>query len=321
MEKLGRVADDLFELVLDIDPARTSWERISSDAARRARDLAQEAKLLQGELGAALQGRPLAQALVNHLASASARLLELADTLKERSGEARWRAVYSNLARSYEDIVKAAVAAQLSTLGRFRRLSPANHARSFFHASSGLFAAACYHWLLDRRAALLIMGTCVIVFSGLELLRRYSPKANDAMMRFPIIRRVARAHEYYRINSATFYAWGLLLAVLFGSQVGVEAGLLVLAFGDPIASYVGRRHGKLKLYRDKSVVGSLAFVIAGFLAVMAFQWVAYPDWGWAPRLSTALVAAIAGAVAEVFTFKLDDNFSVPLATALAVSLL
>lgn len=264
MEKLGRVADDLFDLVLDIDPARTSWERISSDAARRARALAQEAKLLQSELSVALMERPLAQALANHLAAASARLLELADTLKERSGEDRWRGLYSNLARSYEDIVRAAVEARLSTLGRFRRLSPANHARSFFHASSGLFAAACYHWLLDRQAALVIMASCVVLFSALELLRRYSPRANDAMMRFPIIRRVARAHEYYRINSATYYAWGLLLAVLFGSKVGVEAGLLVLAFGDPLASYVGRRYGKLKLYRDKSVVGSLAFVVAGF---------------------------------------------------------
>lgn len=315
MEKLGRVADDLFELVLDLDPARTSWERISADAVKRARALAAEARALKGELNQALAERRLGQAL----AAASARLSELADSLKD-GGEAAWRSHYTNLAKSYEELVRAAVEAKVATLGRFRRLSPANHSRSLFHALSGLGAAAIYHWMISREQALWIMATCVVVFSGLELWRWRSPKANDFLMRSPMIRRIARAHEYYRVNSATFYAWGLLFAVAFCTQASVEAGCLVLAFGDPFASYLGRRFGRRKIFRDKSWVGALAFSVAAFLAVVVFQLVAYPEWPWSQRVLIAAIAALAGAVAEVFTFRLDDNFTVPLTAAIAVTL-
>jgi dolichol kinase len=313
MEALSQVADDLFELVIDIDPARTTWDRISDRAALKARQLAQRIDVLEAQLA----GTKLEGAL--DLRSASRWLVELADDLANKKSEERWRAHYVALAKSYDDMVRASTAARLEELGRFRRLSPANHSRSFFHALSGVVGAVAYHFLLDRTSALLVMSIFVATFTALEILRRTSAKANDAMMRFPLIRRIARAREYYEINSSTYYGWGMLFAVYFCSQQAVEAGCLVLAFGDPMASYLGRRFGKLKLFRDKSLVGSLAFFGAAFLAVLAFRLALYPG-DVAMALGVAAVAGLAGALTELFTFKLDDNFSVPLLTAIAVTL-
>ena len=41
--------------------------------------------------------------------------------------------------------------------------------------------------------------------------------------------------DFERVNSATWFAWGVLIAVLIAPRRAVEAGCLVLAFGDPAA--------------------------------------------------------------------------------------
>jgi dolichol kinase len=83
---------------------------------------------------------------------------------------------------------------------------------------------------------------------------------------------------------------------------------------DPAAGIVGRRLGRIRLRARRSLEGTLAFLAAGTLAALASLTVfhAIP---WPERLMVALVGAAAGALAELFTTRLDDNLTIPLTVA------
>ncbi len=254
------------------------------------------------------------------LLRAKTNLSALVEALNNGKNAREWRRIYGRLAKDYEELVRALRESRVLEGFDFKRLAPANYVRNVFHVLSGILGALTYHYLIDRTGALIIMGTLVFTFTSLEIFRRYSTGMNDLLMRFPFFKHVARAHEYYRVNSATYYAWGLLIASFFAPAQAVESGCLVLAFGDPVASNLGRRFGKRKIFRDKSFVGSASFFGAAFLVLFAYTVVFFPHQPWNLALTVALVGAAAGAIAEALTVRLDDNLTVPLSVALALAL-
>jgi dolichol kinase len=247
-------------------------------------------------------------------------LSEALDALNGTANGTRWRQLYARLAKDYDELTRAIRESRLLRDFTFKRLSPANYARSAFHVIGGVTGALAYHYLLDRTGALIIMTVFVTVFSALELLRRRSAEMNDLLMRFPFFRRIARPHEYYRVNSSTYYAWGMLIAVLVAPRQAVEAACLVLAFGDPVASNLGRKFGRRKLFRDKSWVGTAAFFAAAFTVLLAYQLLLYSAQPLRLQVLVAFTGAMVGALIELFTVRLDDNFTVPLSVALGVGI-
>jgi dolichol kinase len=94
---------------------------------------------------------------------------------------------------------------------------------------------------------------------------------------------------------------------------------MVLAVGDPLGALIGRRFGKTVIRAGRTVEGSLAFVVAGALAVAATLLICYPALRTPLVAVVALLAAFGGAVAEVNTRRLDDNLMIPLGAALGAA--
>ena len=111
-----------------------------------------------------------------------------------------------------------------------------------------------------------------------------------------------------------------MIAVAMADKAHAQLASLVLGIADPAASLVGKRWGKLKLFRDRSVLGTATFVCVGSIGSMIFL-MAYSSLNGFAIGVTALVAAVAGAAAELISGeRLDDNLSIPVAIALALSL-
>ena len=68
-----------------------------------------------------------------------------------------------------------------------------------------------------------------------------------------------------------------------------------------------------------SLEGSLAFVVSAAVATVALLLVFSPL-GVGAAVTVALAAAVAGAVAELVSLRVDDNFSIPLSAAAGVAL-
>jgi len=106
-----------------------------------------------------------------------------------------------------------------------------------------------------------------------------------------------------------FFAGTLLASLLFYSNFLVLMGaLLVLVFGDSIATIVGKEIGKFKLYNNRTLEGTAAGVVISFfyLQIIFQPWI-------------AISAAIIGMLAEFI--PIDDNITIPLAAGFVLSLL
>ncbi len=246
-------------------------------------------------------------------------LAELRSGLEGGAARAYLLARYEEAARAYEHWL-ASRRAQGRRAAGADSLKPLRGARTWFHIAMGLLATTLYQLVLTRAEAVGVLVTLLSIFAALEVLRRLSGRFNHLLVT-NVFKLIVRPREYYEINSATWYLLALCLLTPVFSRPAVLTGILVLAFGDPAAAWIGKRFGKLKLHGKKSLLGSLAFLGAGAAVSLAFLLAFYPGLPLWKRLCAAGLASLTGAVAELFSERLDDNLTVPIAAVLAAALL
>lgn len=300
----GRLAIELHRALSEIDPVR--WRAGAADAVRAKLDDVQ-ARL------AGLVGRRWPE----RAAALRARLSEvrgaLASGIPEASASGRWMAFRRALVPSYESLQ--------ATLSEYEihvpSLRPTNHRRALFHVSSGALAIAIL-WLVPAPAWTIAIALPLALGAWtLEAMRRTRPRMNAALMRF--FAPIAHPHEYRRVNSATWYLTALALLSFTSSPLPCAIGLAALAVGDPVAGWVGRRYGRVRLVHGRSLEGTLAFVGAATLAAVPVALAFAPSLPWASALVLAGSGAVAGAVAELVSLRVDDNLSIPLTGSAAAA--
>lgn len=313
MQAIAPPMHELFELVLLLDPAEAKWDTLREQAEQRCRALAADLEQARARLTKEAAHERLEEAL----AAASSTLEEIASAMSSSAGAEQWRRLYGALAKNYDQLARAVERLPERFELPVRRLTRRNYSRNVFHVAGGMAAALILHFLLTERQAVWVMiafaGTCAL----LELLRRMSGSTNELLM--VLFQRIARPHEYYRMNSSTWYAFGLLVSIALYSKLPVEVACVVLGFADPVASNLGRAYGRTKLFRDKSFVGTAAFFGTALVCATAYLFV-FASLPLTTVLAVAGAAAIAGAIAELYTVGVDDNFSVPVVVATAVYL-
>jgi dolichol kinase len=251
-------------------------------------------------------------------------LADLQAALKAKKPQAYVLVRYEELSRSYEHWLisvrkKARALGAPAPAETGARLRPLIKARTAFHVSMGVLASSLYQLILTRWQAVAILFTLLTIFGSLEISRRIAPRFNDVLLKSPIFKPIARPDEYYRINSATYYLLALCIVTPIFSRPAVLVGILILAFADPAAAWVGKRYGKTKLYQRKSVAGTLTFFSTGLAVSAGLLFACYPELSIATRLGAAVLASAVAAVAELFSTGVDDNFTVPIAAVLAAA--
>jgi len=123
-----------------------------------------------------------------------------------------------------------------------------------------------------------------------------------------------RTHELEKkpyLNGATFITLGALILVLFFPKIIVVASFSMVSISDTFAAVIGKAFGKHRL-GEKSIEGTLAFFLSSLLIVALV-----------PELNMliGIVMAISATLTEAFivrigSFKIDDNLSIPLVSAL-----
>lgn len=230
-----------------------------------------------------------------------------------RDGAAGWMAFFKSLQPGYD-----ALSLRLGAVSKdiaLPELRPTNHARSLVHIGNGFFALAVLQ-LGTALHAQLFAGAFALFAWTSETVRRFSPAANRAMMKF--FGPIAHAHETHKVNSATWYATALLILSFTVPAAYSSVAVVVLGLADPAAAYFGRRYGKTRLINGRSLEGSIAFALVGALsgaAVLAL----FSPLTTAQVLLFATVGGVAGALAELVSGrKVDDNLTIPLAVGFSL---
>lgn len=235
---------------------------------------------------------------------------ELRQQLEQRTSDFKksWKGMRKHIAHAY-DRFASGLAIQNIYIPRMR---PTNYARSLFHVCSGLSALFMIQHSFAMPVLAGIMGVLLCVATGLEISRRYSPSFNDFLMRHLGV--IAHPHEHHRVNSGTWYIGALFLLALTVSPMAASLAVLLLGCCDPAAAFVGRRWGRIRLVVGRTLEGTATFVFTGIVVSVAVLWLYYrTQYSWSQMFLIAAVASCAGAVAELFSKRLDDNLTIPLA--------
>ncbi len=303
------LANDLRALLEEIDPAR--WrDEMEAAAMQRTRAIRERVRtLLDADAGSDAPSAQLHDRLAQLRATLDASLASLDASVA--SSRASWAAFQREVQPAYEALA-ASLRAMTTTAPR--PLRPTNYSRNVFHVMCGVTVVAMTELLPSRGWLVGIAGAFALWAWTAETTRRIWPRVNDGLMR--LFGPVAHAHERHRVNSATWYVTALLLLGALFPRYAIAAGVAVLGLADPAAAIVGRRFGRTKLRAGRSLQGTLAFAVVGTLA--AFGVLALLHRGpVGAKLAAAVASASVGALAELYTEGLDDNFTIPLAAAAA----
>lgn len=192
----------------------------------------------------------------------------------------------------------------------------ANATRSLFHVASGALSLAMLRLLPGRGWIIAASSAFVVAGWTMEIARRRSHTVNNALMK--VFAPVAHPHERHGINSSTWYVTALLLLSLFAPLRAAELGVLVLAVADPAAGLIGRRFGRTQLRAGRSLEGTLGFFVVGAVAAACWLSIVYAV-AWPAAALLAAAAAAVGALTELGSTRMDDNFTIPVATAVAAA--
>jgi dolichol kinase len=199
----------------------------------------------------------------------------------------------------------------LSDLPRLEPVAPSIWPRRLFHFLAGSFVPACILFLPETFVEwLLIVG--IIIALGIEIGRAFLPDLNEMVIsKFPIFKDAERDV----VTGGTFLVIAAAVAYFAFEKEIVVLALFFLSVGDPLAALVGRWDRKFRAF-GKSAIGTLAFAIGATIAGLVVS--IHPDipWEW-----WIIPGAIVAAVIEIIPFPVDDNITIPLATAGAMTLL
>ena len=147
----------------------------------------------------------------------------------------------------------------------------------------------------------LVAATVVYIVSEALRLRA---KSVPFITRFTLA--MSREDESPRLVVAPVYlAVGVVLSLLAFPKNIAYASIAIVAVGDPVASYVGRKLGRIHV-RKKTLEGFTAGLIASFAVALI----------WAPP-HLALAGSVTGMLLELLGV-LDDNLAIPIGAGSAM---
>lgn len=202
-----------------------------------------------------------------------------------------------------------------AVLGRDRSLPHLE--RKFYHLLMGAICFSLHAFVLDRTQAMIALASIGGAFVLLDLFRLCFPKMNALTLR--MFGKIMRREELKSISGNSFYILGLMVVLLFFPKPIVLLSVAFLALGDPVAAVVGTLYGRHKLIGKKSLEGALANFALSWLAVF---FIAMFYFQYAPEkvLLLAWVGAFISMVAELIPLPVDDNFTIPVFSAVLLTM-
>jgi phytol kinase len=137
--------------------------------------------------------------------------------------------------------------------------------------------------------------------------------ANILSRRYNLIKPMERKHDrdlgtiYYPLSLLilTIFSFGYLKTPYIGS-----IGIFILGYGDGLAAVIGKRYGRFKLHRNKSLAGSLTMFTVTFLVMLILLSIFNPI----HILAFSLIIALIATLLELYSPYGTDNLTVPIIT-------
>lgn len=187
--------------------------------------------------------------------------------------------------------------------------------RKAIHLSSLWIPAAIYFmpkFILVPILLVILSGNLILEYGNF---RRYPwARKSFGVLFFKTLRNKETSREHFQFTGSIYVLISSLLCLCLFDKEIASIALTVMLISDSAAALVGRSIGRIKLYKNKTVEGTLAFFTSALIINLLF-WQIYP-FTWA-----SVAACAAATLAEVYEDKIeiDDNLSVPLFMAIVLT--
>lgn len=184
--------------------------------------------------------------------------------------------------------------------------------RQLFHLILGSTIALAV-WVLKPDYGNLIL---IPLFMATALLLAAPKIAPKSVISSHLLTRFERKKdvEKFPYKGAIFYGVGIIFPIVLLPVELACVVILILSVGDAMSTLVGKFHGKHRI-GDKSVEGTLAFVLFGFIGSFLFLAIT----GRMDLVKEVLWLNVAGALIEL-QGVVDDNLAVPMGLAILLKL-
>lgn len=167
---------------------------------------------------------------------------------------------------------------------------------------------------IERSTLLYILFPITIIFILLDISRHYISKIEKFYYYF--FNRVTREIEKKKNNvtGATYYLLGCLITVYFFKDISIIiSSLLIMSISDSFAALIGVKFGKTRIYNNKSLEGSFAFFISTVFILITF---------FNTNIFLLVLISVIITAVELFSFyRLNDNLTIPVSSALLLQYL
>lgn len=310
------IINDFHDLLIDFKNKNTKKPSFNKEAINRCEALSLKYKL------ASEQFKSNYRELATYFAEISIEITSYKNKLHSMDSMQSLKKSWNELAGYYEKVLLEIKQKRLPNVNikNLKHLTPINYPRNIFHATNAVISVVLYHYFLTYNQAVWILGSVFILFTAIEIIRRVFPQTNDFFVN-QLFGMISRPQERTKINGASYYALAALLMTLTMPKSPLLLGLIVLGFGDPFANIIGIKFGKTKIFKQKSLEGALAFITISFVLTFLFSFfVLSLPMSISNIAFLCLSTSIVGALIELFSFKLDDNFTILVGATLVASL-
>ncbi len=124
--------------------------------------------------------------------------------------------------------------------------------------------------------------------------------------------KLIREYEKSRLTGATVLAGSAFLVTLIFPE---EIAILVLFFttlSDGVATIAGQMFGKRRLYGQKTLEGTLSFLVVSVIIALLYHGI---------PLNQRILAAFFATIIELYGSRWDDNITIPFGTGLFLEIL
>ncbi len=187
--------------------------------------------------------------------------------------------------------------------------------RKAIHLSSLWIPAAIYFMpklILIPILLIILTGNIILEYGNFK---KYTwARKSFGVLFFRTLRNKETSREHLQFTGAIYVLLSsLLCSCFFSKEIGTIA-LTVMLISDSAAALIGRSVGRIKIYKNKTLEGTLAFFTSALIINLLF-WPIHP-FGW-----VNIAACLTATLAEVFEDKIeiDDNLSIPIFFAAVLS--
>lgn len=166
---------------------------------------------------------------------------------------------------------------------------------------------------IDKSLALILISIVTVIIVFLDVGSKKIPFVTNFMNTFfgDILRKHEKKKKKFRLNGASWLTISAFLTILIFPKIVAVVAFTILIISDISSALIGKKFGKIKIFKKKTLEGSIAFFVSASIIVFIYQQVYNAG---SSFLLIGIFAALVSAFFEAISkkIKIDDNLLAPI---------